>query len=363
MRSTITLNGQESSDIEGLLIQSLPPISKPLMRTQIEEIDGRDGDVITKLGFSAYTKQITIGLYGDFDIDEVIAYFNSEGTVTFSNEPDKYYNYQIIDQIDFERLIRFRTATVTFHVQPFKYSLDENAKTFNQPLDPSGTNIATLDQSLNTDSSNYTYSSNTQTDVTASKSAAGGKFFATFTMEVVRGKTYFFSGSTSRGVSMYGYKDNIWGTSAGFSGRALANGFSFVPSYTGTLIVGFYASTTGEFYIRDFEVETGVSTVTTFSLTNGGNYFSRPQLTLTGVGTVNLSLNGNQIFVINFEECGGQLTIDTNAMEAYVGTVETLANRAVDGDYNNFKFNIGKNTLTWDGYISKIVINNYSRWI
>ena len=121
----VVLNGINSTTINGLLIQSLPPISKPLMRTQRDEIDGRDGDVVTKLGYSAYDKQISIGLYGDFDIDEIIAYFDSEGVVTFSNEPDKYYYYKILDQIDYERLIRFRTATVTMHCQPFKYKLNE----------------------------------------------------------------------------------------------------------------------------------------------------------------------------------------------------------------------------------------------
>lgn len=130
MRSTITLNGKNSSEIAGLLIQTLPPISKPLMRTQIEEIDGRDGDIVTKLGFSAYEKEFTIGLYGDYDVDQVIGYFNSEGTVIFSNEPDKYYYYQIVDQIDFEKLIRFKTATVTMHCQPFKYSTTEAPAVF-----------------------------------------------------------------------------------------------------------------------------------------------------------------------------------------------------------------------------------------
>ena len=119
----ISLNGIKSNTINGLLIQELPPISKPLMRTEIEQIDGRDGDIVTNLGYSAYDKSMTIGLYGNYDIDDVIAYFASSGTVTFSNEPDKYYNYQVIQQIDFERLVRFRTATVTFHVQPFKYSV------------------------------------------------------------------------------------------------------------------------------------------------------------------------------------------------------------------------------------------------
>lgn len=130
MRNYIILNEQNSDEITGLIIQELPPISKPKQRTQIEEIDGRDGDIVTKLGFSAYDKEITIGLYGDYDIDEIISFFNSEGTVTFSNEPDKYYNYQILNQIDFERLVRYRTATVTFHMQPFKYSNEENEKVF-----------------------------------------------------------------------------------------------------------------------------------------------------------------------------------------------------------------------------------------
>jgi predicted phage tail component-like protein len=124
--SYIILNGVKNTHIEGLMIQALPSISKPQMRTQIETIDGRDGDITTKLGYAAYDKQVLIGLYGNYNIDEVIGYFDSEGTVTFSNEPDKYYHYAIYEQIDFERLIRFRQATVTLHVQPFKYSLSES---------------------------------------------------------------------------------------------------------------------------------------------------------------------------------------------------------------------------------------------
>lgn len=125
MRDYIILNGVNSNTITGLLISNLPPITKPKIRTQTEEIDGRDGDIVTKLGYSAYDKELEIGLYGDFDIDDVIAYFNSEGTVTFSNEPDKFYNYQILDQIDYEKLIRFKKAKVRMHVQPFKYPLEE----------------------------------------------------------------------------------------------------------------------------------------------------------------------------------------------------------------------------------------------
>lgn len=125
MRNYIILNGVNSNTLTGLLISTLPPITKPKIRTQTEEIDGRDGDIVTKLGYSAYDKEISIGLYGNFDIDEIIAYFNNEGTIIFSNEPDKYYKYQILDQIDYEKLINFKTATVKMHVQPFKYPVTE----------------------------------------------------------------------------------------------------------------------------------------------------------------------------------------------------------------------------------------------
>lgn len=236
MRSYIELNGKSSNQITGLLIQQLPPISKPKMRTQIEEIDGRAGDIVTQLGFAAYDKVVEIGLYGDFDIDNVISYFNSSGTVIFSNEPDKYYNYQILEQIDYERLIRFRTAKVKMHVQPFKYSSVEKVKTF-----------------------------------------------TSFT------------------------EDEI-------------------------------------------------------SIKNNGNYFSKPIITVTGSGTINLSLNGYQVLVIDLES-EGSIVLDTANMEAYNPTDQSLMNRDVTGDYNDLYLNVGNNTISWSGTITEISIQNYSRWI
>lgn len=237
MRNYIILNDRSSADIPGLLIQELAPISKPLLRNQIEEIEGRDGDIVTPLGYAAYDKEISIGLYGKFDIDEVIEYFNSEGKVVFSNEPDKYYYYKILNQIDFERLLRFRTATVTLHVQPFKYANDEKAKTY----------------------------------------------------------TSFDNNSVT--------------------------------------------------------------------IRNNGNIYSRPTITIFGTGTINLSLNGNQIFVINLGDQTSQITIDAQSLEAYNSETGVLMNRSVDGDYDNLRLKVGTNTISWSGSVTKIVINKYSRWI
>lgn len=137
----IILNNKDSRSIKGLLISSLPPISKPPIRTRIETVDGRDGDIVTTLGFEAYDKPIKIGLTYNYDIDEIIEYFNSSGEVIFSNEPDKYYRYAIYEQIDFEKLIRFKTAEVVLHVQPFKFSTIEKPQTFTVSSSPASLNV------------------------------------------------------------------------------------------------------------------------------------------------------------------------------------------------------------------------------
>ena len=129
-KNNVTLNEVNSETISGLLIQELPAVKKPLMRNEIETIDGRAGSIVTKLGYDAYDRDMTIGLYGKFDIDEVIRFFNSDGKAIFSNEPDKVYDYMILNEINFERLARFRTATVTLHCQPYKHSAIERELTF-----------------------------------------------------------------------------------------------------------------------------------------------------------------------------------------------------------------------------------------
>ena len=129
MKNYIKINGVSSQTITGLAINELPPITKPSMRVQTDEIDGRDGDINTNLGYSAYDKTFTIGLFGTgYDIDNVISFFNDEGTVVFSNEPDKYYYFKAMNQVDYERLQEFKTATITYHCQPFKYPLTETPK-------------------------------------------------------------------------------------------------------------------------------------------------------------------------------------------------------------------------------------------
>ena len=243
IRPYIILNGISSLTIKGLLVTDLPPITKPLVRTQVDVIDGRDGDIVTKLGYSAYDKPVKVGLTENFLIDDIIDFFNSEGVVTFSNEPEKYYRYAIYDQIDFERLLRFKTAEINLHVQPFKYALAESVRVFN-----------------------------------------------------------------------FEYPEEV-------------------------------EELEGSFNIR-----------------NNGNYFSRPIISITGSGTVNLYLNGAQVLVIELGETSQTITIDAEAMNAYYSD-NTLANRAITGNYDNIMLKQGKNEISYSGNVTQITIYKFSRWV
>lgn len=139
--NNIVFKGVSSTALDGLLISELPPISKPAMRTRQTAIDGRDGAVIEELGYSSYNKSIVVGLYGQYDINKIIKYFSGEGELVFSNEPDKVYKATIVDKIDFERLVRYRKAKVTFLCQPFKYKKDEQ-NTETETATASGTEMS-----------------------------------------------------------------------------------------------------------------------------------------------------------------------------------------------------------------------------
>ena len=128
MSNYIIWNGKDSRDIKGLLISELPPIRKPNMRVKETVIDGVDGSIIEELGYESYDKTIVIGLKVGADIEQVIEFFTGNGEIVFSNEPDRYYIARISKNIDYVRLGRFRVASVTFRVQPFKYNRVEVAR-------------------------------------------------------------------------------------------------------------------------------------------------------------------------------------------------------------------------------------------
>lgn len=606
----LILNDVNSNTIPGLLIQNLPPITKPKIRTNIEEIDGRDGDIITKLGYSAYEKEFDIGLYGNYDVDQVISYFNSEGTAIFSNEDDKFYKYSIIEQIDFERLIRFKTAKVKMHVQPFKYSnTDEDIEIYATETDAEGTNLTInntengasflnmqlkgqttqngtptpsapvnvnvvtgntsvkicnknmLENSIqsqtlngitvtrNSDGTlliNGTATANTyfdfSTDFDTTK-YAGYKFYGFpsnpgFIVRISKSNRVSLQDISSNGTvisnngtgnyiairigsgtninnrllspmiiaptetdttyiehqeqnyeinlgaielcQISGYQDYIYknngnwfiheeiekvvldGTQGSFS-KPSTNRFNIdnpftnyykasnIISYISNLYVGYgQKSTNADFnslvanesfgfdlssspttytirikdtrydditqfrtwlsnnnlilyyalatptdtqitdenliaqlealrnastYINQTNIITSgdlapiiyvnVDTIDTneIEVVNSGNIYSKPVVTITGIGTINLYLNDYQVFILELGDTETSITLDVENMEAYNNSTGQLMNRQVTGDYNNFIFNSGTNIITWSGTIASVQIVNYSRWI
>lgn len=355
------LNGVKSNTVKGLLIQSLPMISKPLIRTEIEEIDGRDGDIVTPLGYSAYDKEMVIGLYGDYDIDDVIAFFDSEGQVTFSNEPDKYYNYQIIEQIDFERLIRFKTATVTFHVQPFKYSAVDQIITKSNQL------LSLNDWTLTKNGVTLTVSDG---EITVNGTASvATEFYVPINRLTLEAGSYtlnaYAEGDNAQSVAIRLILDS----------PSNANSFGGKPVYLqADNTVNIQATLTNNqdytylwFYVLPSvainitaSVNVGNDNFESLSVYNRGNTASKPNITVYGDGVVNLSLNGNDIFVLNIGD-SEYITIDVAEMNAYNGG--TFMNRQVTGDYDNLVLNKGTNIISWSGNVTEITVENYSRWI
>ena len=356
MINYIELNGEKSTNVKGLIIQSLPPISKPKMRTSIETIDGRDGDVVTKLGYSAYDKEVSIGLHGDFDIDDAISFFDSEGEVVFGNEPDKYYRYQILDQIDFERLVRFRTAKVKRHVQPFKHdAVDRTFDIVNQFLHIQDSTASKFGITVTSSDGSIRVSGRATSDVDIEVPVERMSLSGSYTL------TASASGSAS-GCALR-LIDGSPSKSFGGSYMELKN--------NGDSTITATADPNAEYDALWLDIKAGTSVNFTLSvtmasdsfneisLTNRGNVVSRPTVTVYGSGNVELAINS--VTVLSFSLEGGSITIDAEEMNAYHGNA--LMNRRVTGDYSDLRLNVGENVISWRGDVTGIKVEDFSRWL
>lgn len=128
----------DSDNIEGLIICAEPPITSSAVRIKETTIDGRDGTIVEKLGYKAYTKNVEIGLKRNADVNKIIEYFSGEGDLIFDCESDKVYKAAVYDQINLERLLRLRKGTVTFYCQPFKYKKNDDFVTVSTNVENEG---------------------------------------------------------------------------------------------------------------------------------------------------------------------------------------------------------------------------------
>ena len=98
------------------------------------------------------------------------------------------------------------------------------------------------------------------------------------------------------------------------------------------------------------------------TITNAGNYLSKPKITVYGSGDISLYINDMHVLQITLGD-EGYITIDTAQMEAYKDTLDNLKNRLVIGDYSNARLKPGANKIHFTGTVTKYVVENYSRWL
>ena len=367
----IIINGKKSSEISGLVILTLPFISKPLMRTETEEIDGRDGDYTYKLGYSATDKEMTIGLKGDYDIDEVISYFNTSGTIIFSNEPDKYYNFEMFEQIDFEKLMRFKTATVTLHVQPFKYSaVDESITISNNYLElidyheiEEGEGIE-VENGLVSLKGTFTQGDEFMIPVKCHiKNGIFGKVNNTYSVRAcllrdegtVSGENVAVrvclnapaNPSTLGFLRMYLSSDGVEQDQEIYVDRD----YNFLYIYIGQ---------SGD-YDMNFIIDVVCDDFNGFELINRGNIYSRPKYILFGDDVITMNVNDGNEFMIWGLLMQDEYSIDT--LDMNVKRNGAYYNRYSEGDFKSLELKSGKNRINTTGRVSKIIVKDFVRWI
>jgi phage-related protein len=363
----VVLNGVKSTEVAGLLIEELPPIVKPAMRIETELVDGRAGDIVTELGYSAYDREMKIGLFGDFNIDDVVAFFASSGSAVFSNEPEKVYDYAIYDQIDFKRLMRFREATVKFHVQPYKRSATSDTVSYSAEQ-YGGAPDATIEKN----------------GVTATM--RGGVLHLSGTAEIrteilvdlnrislapsIRYALYTtVDGDGAEACTVRLIEDTTPSDAESFAGNPLPiedGGGSTGMRPTADTIYRRLWVNVPQYATVDFSLALSIVSRGVFvtRVINHGNVASKPKITVKGRKTSYVYIDGHQVFSVR-DELGSlseyEITVDTEDMSAYSG--DRLMNRYIRCDYDEVSIPPGEHTVSWSYDISGVKVENISRWI
>lgn len=92
------------------------------------------------------------------------------------------------------------------------------------------------------------------------------------------------------------------------------------------------------------------------SITNPGNVFSEPVITVYGSGDITLMVG---LYIVELEGISGSITLDTPLMEAYSGT--TSMNDNMDGDFPTLA--PGMNAVNWSGTVTKIEVRPNWRYL
>ncbi len=123
-------NDVNSKD-RGVIVNNLPPISKPERSFEEINVPGRNGNLyIDNKCYNSFQYEITCTLMPGCNIRTIVQWLNGLGKLTICTELDKFYNVVIKNQIDFEQVYRVcNEFTIIFDVNPIAYSVREKELT------------------------------------------------------------------------------------------------------------------------------------------------------------------------------------------------------------------------------------------
>jgi phage-related protein len=132
-----------TSDSLNVVVNKLPTFKKPQRKTDIIQIEGKDGAEVIEYGYAPYTLSIKITLMDVSKIDDVIAWLDGEGVLISSEDSLRCVNARVIGEINYNRLMMLKEATVEFYIKnPFRYlatDIPQTITTFPSTITNTGT--------------------------------------------------------------------------------------------------------------------------------------------------------------------------------------------------------------------------------
>ena len=122
-------NGIDSRQYNMFLTKSPNRVRPPRIYTEQSAYAG-DGTLINALGYGSYDIVLNVGITDTKYIDAICAWLNGNGKLIISDDLDRYIKAYFLDQIDFEKLMKFKTASITVKCQPFRYAVNDDVHTF-----------------------------------------------------------------------------------------------------------------------------------------------------------------------------------------------------------------------------------------
>ncbi len=93
------------------------------------------------------------------------------------------------------------------------------------------------------------------------------------------------------------------------------------------------------------------------SIKNKGTVYAEPTITVYGSGNITLTINGANYTLTGVD---GYITVDSEMMEVYKGAINAN-NKYAAMDFPRFE--VGRNTISWTGNVTKVEIEPKWRWL